>query len=154
MGNINEKSKNENLFLKKQIQDVIKYDKAKKFKILLLGAGETGKSTLVKQMKIIHQNDYTKKERVNFRPIIFQNLIESLANILRAMKSLNIQFSNDVQQNKSNDAESFLYFASKNEYVEELNKDICCLIKHLWKDSDVQKCFSRSTEYELGDSAK
>ena len=34
----------------------------KECKILLLGSGESGKTTIVKQMKIIHQNGYTDAE--------------------------------------------------------------------------------------------
>lgn len=36
-------------------------------KILILGTGESGKSTLVKQMKIIHNEGYTKDELMDFR---------------------------------------------------------------------------------------
>lgn len=34
------------------------------------GSGESGKSTIVKQMKIIHQNGYSKDELLNFRMIV------------------------------------------------------------------------------------
>lgn len=35
------------------------------------GSGESGKSTIVKQMKIIHQNGYSKDELLNFRMIVY-----------------------------------------------------------------------------------
>ncbi|KAI9631120.1 hypothetical protein KEM48_013256 [Puccinia striiformis f. sp. tritici PST-130] len=38
-------------------EDAKKY--IRECKILLLGSGESGKSTIVKQMKILHQNGYT-----------------------------------------------------------------------------------------------
>lgn len=37
------------------------------FKILILGTGESGKSTLVKQMKIIHNEGYTIDEMLDLR---------------------------------------------------------------------------------------
>ncbi|MEQ2294515.1 hypothetical protein AMECASPLE_004773 [Ameca splendens] len=39
-------------------------------KILILGAAESGKSTLVKQMKIIHSNGFTKQELSSFKSLI------------------------------------------------------------------------------------
>jgi hypothetical protein len=37
----------------------------------LIGSGESGKSTIVKQMKIIHQNGYSKDELLMFRLIVY-----------------------------------------------------------------------------------
>lgn len=42
----------------------------KECKILLLGSGESGKSTIVKQMKIIHQNGYSRDELLAFRSVM------------------------------------------------------------------------------------
>mmetsp|Transcript_16259 Transcript_16259/g.63389 ORF Transcript_16259/g.63389 Transcript_16259/m.63389 type:complete len:351 (+) Transcript_16259:209-1261(+) len=50
-------------------------------KILLLGAGESGKSTVAKQMKIIHLQGFTPEEKANFKNLVFQN-------VLRAAKTL------------------------------------------------------------------
>jgi guanine nucleotide-binding protein G(i) subunit alpha len=36
-------------------------------KLLLLGSAECGKSTVLKQMKIIHQNGYSKEELLSYR---------------------------------------------------------------------------------------
>jgi len=35
-----------------------------------VGSGESGKSTIVKQMKIIHQNGYSREELMNFRQVV------------------------------------------------------------------------------------
>ncbi|KAF9897318.1 guanine nucleotide-binding protein subunit alpha, partial [Lobosporangium transversale] len=45
-------------------------------KMLLLGAGESGKSTILKQMKLIHDGGYSKEEREAFREIIFINTVQ------------------------------------------------------------------------------
>ncbi|KAI7803217.1 putative guanine nucleotide-binding protein subunit alpha-12-like [Triplophysa rosa] len=46
-------------------------------KILLLGAGESGKSTFLKQMRIIHGKEFDQKARLDFRDTIFENIIKS-----------------------------------------------------------------------------
>lgn len=47
-------------------------------KILLLGAGESGKSTIVKQMKIIHGDGYSHQQLESFTPVVYANLAESI----------------------------------------------------------------------------
>ena len=41
-------------------------EEAQVTKLLVLGTGESGKSTIFKQMKIINKNGYTKKEKMEF----------------------------------------------------------------------------------------
>lgn len=45
-------------------------------KILLLGAGESGKSTFLKQMRIIHGEDFDQQAREDFRATIYSNVIK------------------------------------------------------------------------------
>lgn len=45
-------------------------------KILLLGAGESGKSTFLKQMRIIHGQEFDQKALLDFRDTIFENIIK------------------------------------------------------------------------------
>ncbi|MBZ3880532.1 Guanine nucleotide-binding protein subunit alpha-13 [Sciurus carolinensis] len=45
-------------------------------KILLLGVGESGKSTFLKQMRIIHGQDFDQRAREAFRPTIYSNVIK------------------------------------------------------------------------------
>ena len=65
--------------------------KKENIKLLLLGSGESGKSTIVKQMKIIHCNGFTEDDRVKYRAIVFSNTILSMTAILKAMKFLDIR---------------------------------------------------------------
>ena len=68
----------------KQIQEDDGDESAEReIKLLLLGAGESGKSTIVKQMKIIHDNGYTRYEKEQFRPVVFCNTVQSLLTILK-----------------------------------------------------------------------
>lgn len=62
----------------------------KECKILLLGSGESGKSTVVKQMKIINQNGYSQDELLTFRPIVNKNLVDSAQAIVLAMRKFGV----------------------------------------------------------------
>ena len=63
-------------------------------KILLLGAGESGKSTFLKQMRIIHGNDYSEQDRLDFRPTIYHNILKGVKILVEARKRLQIPLEN------------------------------------------------------------
>lgn len=60
---------------------------------MFIGAGESGKSTVVKQMKIIHETGYSTEECEQYRPVVYSNTIQSLMAIIRAMDQLGIDFA-------------------------------------------------------------
>ena len=50
-------------------------------------------------MKIIHMDGYSKEDFEQYREVVYSNTIQSLATIIRAMETLNIQFgSNDRER--------------------------------------------------------
>ncbi|RKO95041.1 G-alpha-domain-containing protein, partial [Caulochytrium protostelioides] len=59
-------------------------------KMLLLGAGESGKSTILKQMKLINDTGYSEEEREAFREIVFSNIVQIMRIILEAMGVMGI----------------------------------------------------------------
>lgn len=60
----------------------------KEVKVLLLGSGESGKSTIVKQMKILHQNGYTTEESYEFKPFVYKNVLECIKSVINAIIDL------------------------------------------------------------------
>ena len=63
-------------------------DGVKVHKMLLLGAGESGKSTIFKQMKVINKDGYSEKERKSFISIVASNTVISMKAILGAYWAL------------------------------------------------------------------
>ena len=121
-----------------------------KVKLLLLGAGESGKSTIVKQMRIIHGAGYNSSDCIQYRRIVYSNTIESLCTILHAMKHLKIEFSNCARLEDVN-----LFFALTQSIIDqEITRQMGDLMERLWRDEGLQKCFLRSREYQLNDSAE
>jgi energy-coupling factor transporter ATP-binding protein EcfA2 len=70
---------------------------AKEVKLLLLGAGECGKSTILKQMKIINMDGYGKEDFEQYKEIIYSNTVQSMASIVKAMDSLNISYGDPAR---------------------------------------------------------
>ena len=58
----------------------------------LTGAGESGKSTVLKQMKLIYATGFSKNEKLEWKPVVFNNIIQSFRLIHDAMTELNIAF--------------------------------------------------------------
>jgi len=60
-------------------------------KLLLLGPGESGKSTIFKQMKIIYGQGYSDVERYEYQKFIHSNVIECMRTLCRACTVLHLQ---------------------------------------------------------------
>lgn len=61
---------------------------SKDVKVLLLGSGESGKSTIVKQMKILHSDGYTQDELEEYRPFVYKNILDCIKNVINAIIDL------------------------------------------------------------------
>ncbi|XP_067096948.1 guanine nucleotide-binding protein G(t) subunit alpha-2 [Osmerus mordax] len=134
--------------LERQLQDDADKD-SKTFKLLMLGAGQAGKSTIVKQMKILHQGGYTKEEKLMFRSIIYGNILQSALAIIRGMEMLGIEFGSP----SATDDGQKLHNLSDSIEEGSMPTELADIIKRLWKDPGVQASFERAVEYQLIDSA-
>ncbi|XP_005996375.1 guanine nucleotide-binding protein G(i) subunit alpha-2 [Latimeria chalumnae] len=123
---------------------------AREVKLLLLGAGESGKSTIVKQMKIIHEDGYSEEECRQYRAVVYSNTIQSIMAIIKAMGNLKIDFG---EAGRADDARQLFALSSTAEEQGIMPDDLANVVRRLWSDSGVQSCFSRSREYQLNDSA-
>lgn len=64
----------------------------KTIRLLLLGIGDSGKSTILKQMHIIHISKFNEQERLENVNDIKSNIRDSVLSILEAMERLQIAF--------------------------------------------------------------
>ena len=139
--------------------------------MIFTGTGESGKSTFIKQMRIIHGSGYTDEDKRGFIKLVFQNIFMAMQTMIRAMELLKIQYENSdsvvrllsrfyiqcigiysvfcILQDKAElvrsvDFETVTTFESP--YVEA--------IKDLWNDGGIMECYDRRREYQLTDSAK
>ncbi|XP_015276890.1 PREDICTED: guanine nucleotide-binding protein G(o) subunit alpha isoform X4 [Gekko japonicus] len=126
---------------------------AKDVKLLLLGAGESGKSTIVKQMKIIHEDGFSGEDVKQYKPVVYSNTIQSLAAIVRAMDTLGIEYGDKERR----DDAGLLFLTAISLHAGHMTTEMSSLLSammRLWADSGIQECFNRSREYQLNDSAQ
>ncbi|KAK6623832.1 hypothetical protein RUM44_010688 [Polyplax serrata] len=119
-------------------------------KILLLGAGESGKSTLVKQMKIIHSDGFAKEELLSFRPTVMDNLLASMKYVLSGMGLLRINL--ETSKNKIY-AQTILSSKTCFDADFQMLPSIAEALQTLWNDMGVKLAVARGYEYQLNDSA-
>ena len=63
--------------------------------VLLLGSGDSGKSTLIKQMRILTKVPWTPIELESYRQIIFLNLIDGIKGIFQTLDESGISLKGD-----------------------------------------------------------
>ena len=97
---------------------------------LFAGTGESGKSTFIKQMRIIHGQGYTEDDRRGYTKLVYQNIFQAIQALCRAMKNLNIQF--EVEMNIEN---AKVVLNVDYETVTSLDKNYVEAIRSLWNDS-------------------
>jgi hypothetical protein len=129
--------------------------------VLLLGAGESGKSTIFKQMKIIHHKGYSQEEKENYKPIIYRNIVEAMMSLIQASLKLGIAIkkpenrvelfykikerAHKINNIKKNDLSSI-----ENVWNKKLSDDIM----ELWADKGIQATYEERAQFQLDDCAK
>ncbi|PAA67192.1 hypothetical protein BOX15_Mlig027162g1 [Macrostomum lignano] len=120
-------------------------------RLLLLGAGESGKSTIVKQMRILHIDGFTPEEKKQKILDIKKNIRDAILSITGAMSNLTPQISLEHA-----DYEPYIEYLQTEapkpdfDYPEQFFRYTALL----WQDSGVRASFDRSNEYQLIDCAK
>ncbi|XP_007525124.2 guanine nucleotide-binding protein subunit alpha-12 isoform X1 [Erinaceus europaeus] len=122
-------------------------------RILLLGAGESGKSTFLKQMRIIHGREFDHKALLEFRDTIFDNILKGCRVLVDARDKLGIPW-----QHSENEKHGMFLMAFENPAglpVEPATFQLYVpALSALWQDSGIREAFNRRSEFQLGESVK
>ncbi|TPX46748.1 hypothetical protein SeMB42_g03568 [Synchytrium endobioticum] len=137
---------------KTKIDHLIKEEKASskpQATVLLLGAGAAGKTTVMKQMRLLHTRNgkpaFTDAERGEFQKVIGENIVANMHRICGAMAKLGIPYGSP----KGLEQAKLLGDAT-----EGLTSKAVELVQALWTDAGIQQCLARSNEFHLEDSAR
>lgn len=138
----------------RQIEDQLAKDKQvmrATHRLLLLGAGESGKSTIVKQMRILHINGFNEAEKKEKIVEIRKNVRDAMMVILSAMEEIEPPVT--VDEEKTEESKRYiLTTASQPDF--DYPQVFYDHVLQCWTDKGVVACFERSSEYQLIDCAK
>ncbi|KAK2755330.1 g protein alpha subunit [Colletotrichum kahawae] len=134
---------------------------SKEVKLLLLGAGESGKSTVLKQMKLIYAQGFSKNEKLEWKPVVFNNIVQSFRLIQDAMTEMHIEFSNPENEASITRIRQLRAVASHLAHIlveheinasDPLPHDYLQPIKELWSDGGVKQAIAKGNEFALHDN--
>ncbi|XP_038568887.1 guanine nucleotide-binding protein subunit alpha-12a [Micropterus salmoides] len=123
-------------------------------KILLLGAGESGKSTFLKQMRIINGQEFDKKALLDFRDTIYENILKGMRVLVDARDKLGISW-----QSCENEKQGMLVMSWEGRVggsgVEPSEFQLYVMaLSTLWADTGIQEAYARRSEFQLSESVK
>jgi len=129
----------------RKMQTAMSKEAEKITKMLLLGAGESGKSTIFKQMKVINKDGYTEKEKKEFVSVVHMNICQSMNSLIGAYSKLSVDQPDDIK----GVIESFVEDSKDEKVSEALGK----VVEQLWAHESIQALYKRRSEFQLNDSA-
>ncbi|KAJ9481049.1 hypothetical protein VN97_g12457 [Penicillium thymicola] len=136
-----------------KIEKLLKSDKknmARTMKILLLGAGESGKSTIIKQMRIIYSDGFSEDERRQIRAVIHSSVIVAFKVLLDTMSAKSIDFETTRARSSGN-------FINKIEPDVDpsrpsLDTTVCDALRDMREDPGFWKAIEQSHDLVLHDN--
>jgi GTPase SAR1 family protein len=115
-------------------------------KLLLLGAGGSGKSTLFKQMTAIYGKGFPTSERKKHKPIIHNNVIMAMQTLCQRCTDLGLEVAPNLLADKR--------FFEEIKDCEEITEHMGAAIKELWHDPAIQQTYEKRALFQLTDSSK
>lgn len=123
-------------------------------KLLLLGAGESGKSTIFKQIKLLFQTGFDEAELKSYTSVIHANVYQTIKILYDGSKEFALN---------STDCDSSKYVVSveNKEFGEKLSeiggrldyprltKELAQEIEALWRDAAIQETYSRGNDLQV-----
>jgi hypothetical protein len=114
-----------------------------KIKLLLLGAGESGKSTIFKQMKILYGNKFPIEERQQQVTVVHSNILGNIRLLLGACPKF-------VPLGDASLEKEFNQIPDSEETV--MDPKMGELLKKIWQDPGAVGTWARKSEYHIQDS--
>ena len=127
-----------NAEIERKMQDY-QEEEDKIIKLLLLGAGESGKSTIFKQMKILHGKGFDDAERKGYTGTVFSNILKNARILIQEAENMRISIGDmDAAQQIRNLPQD-----------SRVNANAGKLLRRLWSDSGIQNTYNKRSLFQL-----
>ena len=130
--------------LQQVVRDDRNIDKSVK-KLLLLGSGNSGKSTFFKQLLQIHGEGFTEKYIFDATKSIYDCVILQMKNVVHQARQFKYELPADIEQKAA-----YITDLPPNS---EVTPDVANAIEALWKDEQIREAFHKRTNLGIVDSA-
>ncbi|KAK5671853.1 hypothetical protein QVD99_001683 [Batrachochytrium dendrobatidis] len=114
-------------------------------RVLVLGSGDSGKTTLMKQLKILHAGGYCDQERQSYNEKICDNIVDSMLAILALLHIKNISVKNITTKTNIDLLRNYFQTSPEEVLQKPLTADIAQIIQKLWADEDIKGAFYSTT---------
>ncbi|VDN01008.1 unnamed protein product [Thelazia callipaeda] len=138
--------------IEKQLQKE-KKQLRRQVKILLLGSGESGKSTFVKQMVIINgRGEFTADEVRAYRQQIYQNVIAAMRVLLDARQKLGYSWKNPERQKNVEKIMRFTTSDIMRGIDQPTFTEVAPLVRDFWEDFSIKQTYEQRNLFQISDS--
>ncbi|KAI9324972.1 guanine nucleotide binding protein, alpha subunit [Zopfochytrium polystomum] len=152
---------------KELVDDLKKRERS--LRILILGTGDAGKSTVLKQLKLLYGADFSPLERRDFATTLVANVVATAKLLVAQMAALGIAYGDDGDDAGGGGGGGGGGGPGAREGVEAAAARVAEFehapgaaapealgeaVEVLWRDPGVQKCAKRGNEFQLLDSCE
>lgn len=148
--------------LARELNDAKKKDNAVK-KLLFLGSGGSGKSTLFKQLRSLHGAGYGDKDRLQFKDHIYAQIVEQMKLCIECITENN-EATEDGYDDEEEEQKEKLELSEDGKQAEyvlqnatgasaKFTDTLCDAIEKLWAEEAVQQIYKERAYYKIDDSS-
>eukprot|EP00457_Paulinella_chromatophora_P006877 gb/GEZN01006897.1/.p1 GENE.gb/GEZN01006897.1/~~gb/GEZN01006897.1/.p1 ORF type:complete len:360 (+),score=40.68 gb/GEZN01006897.1/:204-1283(+) len=127
-----------------------KNEEGKTIKVLLLGTGESGKSTIFKQFQLIYDKGFSEFEKLSYLHVLRRNIVQSMQTLIMGVAKFNMQWTSPQSKKWADffmdvDPLSISFWAP----------DLVTGVLYLWQqEPSIQEAYKRRSYLQLLDSAE
>lgn len=131
--------------IERGIKDSFEKD-SEEHKLLLLGPGESGKSTLFKQAIKLYGEGFNEEKRATYTDVIYENIIDNMKILIMQCEQFKLPLAESSASSSS--------FVLSRKYQAAFTKTVAEHIQILWKDEAICQAYDRRSSFQLTESCR